>query len=1200
MYKTQLLRLLFFCACLLGCIYQVSHITRQYFAYETTTRVVSNTDYIIRYPSIILCSKISDFVHDSRLTNNSLTTTQQLHDLTIRQLHQLTPAANRSIISCYLRIDKQKFSYKGYTSDICHQYFNVRKSIIGHNVCYQFNARSDLKYSIHDVANAFNYSYVVYSVILKQEFTRMTRLYMPAHYTDHFFPELGEVVFPVNSRKFGEPLIHYRYQESLLINRPSEEVFKLLPAPYDTECVNNNGQCYPHCMINKTISLMKRFPYTEAATEYFSRKAISSEIKILSERDLRDAGNVSKWKNILQSCSHQCNKKPCRMSVTSNNVFASHNSIEFLPVQVVPLGFSVGVPSSYGKEITTLSYMSWIEYISGLTNCLSIWFGISVVAINPLKYIVRQENKIPHYCTLLKRYGLLIYYIICVSGFLYQSGEICRDYFKFKTSATIEVSTVDDYEYQRLGICLEYHHILNRTNHTKYGLFSKPPNAFHQFERYQSEYSLLTVEEIFSLTPSTEEIISRCGIRREPNIGFDFVDSKTCLELFSIEKAVRGTKLCYFFTPRKQTYSWIKVASSYNDTGQVYEIKTSLQLNNSLLATFITDNLHEEVRESSKLPSESRMFAHEVMIYPENVVTVASMTNAFFRLPPPYDTKCREAFIYQDCVSFCVNKVLEIIDRKPYFAFLNFPFKQKVLNFLDVRNESISSLAVNAFKSCSKKCHGFPCQTSISFTTADVYHRKQLTNLVLISLPPKAPTINVYYVPSTYPLNFFIYISNCFGIWFGLSIVSINPSVVYQKGKGLLNHDHGKTIITRHKKMKKRLFLKAFVLICLAGFIWQGSLVSMTYFSYRTYSRIQVSTKDNFTLSTLNICLRYKDIIGNQSVNLLNLTVQDIFEMTPTENNSLTGCWTRDSNSDVMMLRDKDSCVTNFQNAKYVFGSTVCYVYRPSTSYSLTRITSSPSKSAITYKLLLSPVFNSATFFSFYWFTLSTWRTGRPSQSRKHNSITFRDAVDDDSENYYFVQGINHNITLLPKPYDTQCLLGNSSVVCFSSCYMNYVSTILKRVPFDEITTDPIPFRIMSKDDMSNSTFRELVVVGNQKCRSLCLQHECNQYYSMTTATGYWKSRPEHDGMTIAVGTPSSNDLIVTTYPAFTLIDFLNNLAVSGSIWLGVSVMSIAMYIAKLFKQNQQQKLKPRSPNERFRVFNQQFKVTARFKNQAQ
>ena len=394
--------------------------------------------------------------------------------------------------------------------------------------------------------------------------------------------------------------------------------------------------------------------------------------------------------------------------------------------------------------------------------------------------------------------------------------------------------------------------------------------------------------------------------------------------------------------------------------------------------------------------------------------------------------------------------------------------------------------------------------------------------------------------------------------------------------------------------MDRNLFLTSFMVICFAGFIWQGSLVLRTYFSYRTYSRIQVSRKDNFTLPTLNVCFRYSDILSNNSVDLHYSTVEDIFEMTPPKNDSLTGCSTRDPNSDIMTLKDKGSCVAEFRNEKYIFGSTVCYVYKPISSYSLTRTTSSSSKSAVTYELFLSPIFNRASFLSFYWFTIPSWGTGRPSESRKHVSIIFRDAEDDDSESYFFVQGINHNITLLPEPYDTQCLRGNSSIVCFSSCYKKYLLTILDRVPFDEIIADPIPFRIMSKDDMSNSSFKESVEVGNQECRNSCLREQCDQYYSMPIVSGYWKPKAYHDGLTIAVGTPSSNDLVVTTYPSLTLMDFLNNLAVSGSIWLGVSVMSIAMHPVKLFKRRQQKKLKRRSPNERLRGFNQHFRVSPR------
>ena len=44
---------------------------------------------------------------------------------------------------------------------------------------------------------------------------------------------------------------------------------------------------------------------------------------------------------------------------------------------------------------------------------------------------------------------------------------------------------------------------------------------------------------------------------------------------------------------------------------------------------------------SNSLPFESRNFAHEIILYPNSFITISSGTNVFSRLPPPYDTMCR-------------------------------------------------------------------------------------------------------------------------------------------------------------------------------------------------------------------------------------------------------------------------------------------------------------------------------------------------------------------------------------------------------------------------------------------------------------------------------------------------------------------------------------------------------------------------------
>ena len=1174
-------RILLFFFCLLGCTYQVYYTSSQYFSYQTRTRVESNLQDVVRYPSSVLWSRINDFLAPDALSKLNITSNRNLHQLTIAQLHSLTPHANDSIQSCLMRLDDYDF-YKHYQQNICYETFIVRKLILGDSVCYQFHPKVQLKYSIHRAANALNFSHIVYNLVLTQTFNLTTELYLITNYPTKSDDDSGIVQFPVYSRKFGQLLLRYS-QERWIVQRPKERIFKLMPAPYDTDCLKGNHYCLRECYIQNTISKLKRFPFTEPADEFLESNGISSHLRLLSSIELENASIASVWLKIKKQCRRNCNKPSCEISATSNNAFA------YYPWRSDPVSLTVSLPTSYPIKITALPEINWIDYMSGICNCISIWFGFSVIAVNPLKYCKRytQFERGWKLGSLYSKLPLLTYYLLCVLGFLYQSGEIWKNYFLYQTSMTIEVSADDKYPYQSLGICFDYKELLDKTNYTRLRLLATSSNISNDWE---DEYSVLNVRQIFDLTPDARSIISECGRRDDSNIGLDYFIGNECLKFFSVLKAIKADQVCYYFYPQMAlTYLWSKVSSSYTDTSEVFQIKTAILINSSMLVTLFAYGV-DEAGTNNKLPMDSRNFGHETTIYPETIVGISSATVNFNRLPAPYDTGCLSRFNPTECLFYCIDPKLSAFRRKSYLSLLTFPRDEKILNFQDVQNETVRSITLTTAKSCYSQCSGYPCHQTVSFTFGATHvGNGTQKDLSLISFLPNAPTIKVQYVPATDPLNFFINICNSCGIWFGLSIISLYPINLIRKGSLLFARG------TQKPAGISKILQAIFAATCLAGFMWQVYHVTSTYFFYETYSRIKGSTQDIYRFPTINICLRYRDILNSDIITNNSASVKLIFKLTPLDNDTFSGCSYRDTQTDQMKVRSRSECLMEFKTAKYVFGAKVCYAYLSKESYSLSKVTSMPTHTGIVYEILLNNIFNKLSYITFYWFTeaLNFNSSGIADRSRKYAFQVFRGWTSNRSTNYIFVQGMNYNITLLPEPYETRCLPGTLPSTCFSRCNMNNAKTLLDKVPFDEFILEPVNLRMISERDMTNTTVKSLVNYGFENCSRACFRRECNQYYSIPTALGYWKPNFKHNGIVIAAAVPSSNGLIVDSYPSLTLMDFLNNLAVSGSIWFGVSVISIAMYTVKLFKK-QEKKLQRRSPNQRFRGFNKQFTISPR------
>ena len=1165
----------FFLVCLFGCLYQLTHVSRQYFAYKTTTKVESQLQDVVRYPALILCTRISDFVKDTDLQRLNLSPHQLLNNLTVKQLFDLTPAANESIHQCSLKVDGNSH-YKQYPRDVCYEYFAVKKYITSNYICYHVYSRQDLNYSINEVANAFNCSLYVYEVWLTKPFNQTTELYMPASYPSTREYKSDEIQFPVYSRRFGKIFTRYEYRMWLHI-RPKEEYFELLPAPYDTDCLKDNIYCSRNCYINKTVSILRRFPFNEPCNE----SAVYSDLKVLCSNDLKDTQMLSKWKDIQSTCQESCNKKTCRVSVTSNTVYIYDDTSMTSYLSLV-----VSVPASYRRVIISVPVTDWIDYLSGISNSISIWLGLSLAAINPSKWKLT-----PFYCSLhislhlkqkVQQITLQAYYLICLLGFLYQSGNLCYDYFQYKTNSIVEISAADEYPYQSLGICLHYHYLLNRSHYQEYDIAATSEEVSNSLETdrmaWDKDYSALTQRQVLELTPETTDVVIGCRLRDKNNLRVRSYNASQCLTNFTVRKGVRGEEICYHIYPKNDmTFSWSKVATSYHNQERVYDFtlnfKTSITMKATLLSFAPTI--------IGKRPLLSRNFAQRMSIYSNNIILLSSLINTYYSLPPPYDTQCKADLVPQICLYSCMLPKLSLLNRLPYSSLLNEPTNQKILNHQDMKNSSISKDIAKYSRRCSKKCSGDPCHEIVTFTASNIY-AEESQYLTLVSILPSAPTIKIYYTPSTGPLQFFLYICNCFGIWFGLSILSLDPHAFWQKNKGFIkkykvyltsNRRSQAVNVTRmaRKRQRVKIISRLFLGICLGGFVWQAYQVSSGFFHYKTYTKLQVSAIDNHRVPHTAICAAYKDLIGNFNNDISSgnqLTVRQLFHLTPESSDILIACkYRKDYIHDMKQFGVYD-CKQLWSVVKYLSGPNVCYSFssQPNITYSLTEVTSAITHVGIIYKLYVNESLKNATdlLFISYRDLIGMTDIAIPTRSRKYGDVIIRNLDTEKLLNYFVIQGTLYNITLLTPPYDTQCSWNKAVYTCEADCFINYTKQNLNRVSFDSVITEPLDLPMILGKDVQNDTLMEMLQEEELQCKRDCAQsHPCESHYTVTDTAGYHVPKYGKEKIVLAAGIPRSNAIIINTLPSVTLFDFLNNLAISGSIWLGVSVLSAAMFPVK-------------------------------------
>ena len=144
-----------------------------------------------------------------------------------------------------------------------------------------------------------------------------------------------------------------------------------------------------------------------------------------------------------------------------------------------------------------------------------------------------------------------------------------------------------------------------------------------------------------------------------------------------------------------------------------------------------------------------------------------------YRLPPPYDTQCTPGHDQEFCHENCVKYKLKAINKIPWSGFHKESSSLNMLSALDLENETISNYTSNSLDECLDFCkRKKECFTQFSRTSV-VQHETKI--FAISSVIPSLPHLFLHSVPSCNPVEYIIQVGSCFGMWFGLSIISFNP-----------------------------------------------------------------------------------------------------------------------------------------------------------------------------------------------------------------------------------------------------------------------------------------------------------------------------------------------------------------------------------------------------------------------------------------
>ena len=369
----------------------------------------------------------------------------------------------------------------------------------------------------------------------------------------------------------------------------------------------------------------------------------------------------------------------------------------------------------------------------------------------------------------------------------------------------------------------------------------------------------------------------------------------------------------------------------------------------------------------------------------------------------------------------------------------------------------------------------------------------------------------------------------------------------------------------------------AFLLLCLAGLVYQSLDISQTYFKYATVTRLSFVAVQDDRMPSCSLCVRYRDLLNyhhdderrkntstraaaQSHIKHSQLTVQEIFDKTPPVSDSIKSVVYRDAHMYQMQRADGLHNVSAvFQVIKYYTQDFMCYQFFP-VSRSIVpfrMITGSLLFPNTIYRLDLGDALASADLFQATFFNgegpLSTPAFSRLYSAPIQRQYDHRTGLP--TATLFKFSFFRISLSLLPVPFDTGC--GDVyRTVCLKTCYLKKF-TEMSRAPHNWIITNPVDLLHVDERDLMNQTSAARIMKADDDCQSWCQMSACAYTISFTLPRGAAKSRRNPRSFRIVLETPYRPQARWESIAKLDLIAFLGFLCGCLATWLGVHALAL-------------------------------------------
>ena len=157
-----------------------------------------------------------------------------------------------------------------------------------------------------------------------------------------------------------------------------------------------------------------------------------------------------------------------------------------------------------------------------------------------------------------------------------------------------------------------------------------------------------------------------------------------------------------------------------------------------------------------------------------------------YTLPHPYDTKCIPLHYgaYFKCKRSCLSDAFrQHFNRAPCSVALDQEIDLCPISPADLQDQSARDKYAGITKTCEDACAYVPCSLQFTVTSVTAGERFNDSGLFVNVLMPQYALRSTHSVPVMTFIDYFSFTCSCFGTWFGISFLSLDPTRLQRKVK---------------------------------------------------------------------------------------------------------------------------------------------------------------------------------------------------------------------------------------------------------------------------------------------------------------------------------------------------------------------------------------------------------------------------------